>query len=334
MIGKVYCALTMLERAHVLITGGLGAIGSALSRALLKRDIATLTIIDDFSSSSPDATLDIVHDSRVIHLRRSIISDECLRHALLERPQDIVFHLAANFAHQSSLDHPIIDCEVNSLGTAKVLEYARKADVKKFVFASSSCVYGNAKSYDVGTKDFHLDTPYAINKLHGEYLVNFYREHHGMNTTILRYFNSFGPGELPGRYRNVIPNFFARAMNGQDLPITGDETVSRDFNYVENTAQGTILAAEKPISAGKIYNIGSGNEITIVELAKKINAITGNKAGITMHPARVWDSIKNRCADISLTVKELGYKPVIDFDAQLQVTYQWLKEHQKHFPKV
>lgn len=324
----------MFEKSNILITGGLGAIGSALSRAVLKRSVSSLTIIDDFSSSAPDLSLDIVADPRVTHLRRSIVSDECLRQALLDRPQDIVFHLAANFAHQSSLDHPIIDCEVNSLGTAKVLEYSRKANVKKFVFASSSCVYGNSKTYDVATKDFHLDTPYAINKLHGEYLTGFYHEHHGLNTTILRYFNSFGPGELPGRYRNVIPNFFMRAMHGQALEITGDEKTSRDFNFVDNTVQGTLLAAEKSSASGKIYNIGSGHEITIVELAKKINELTGNKAGIAMKPFRPWDSIRSRCADVSLSVKELGYAPVIDFDRQLLQTYEWLKGHEKHFRPV
>jgi UDP-glucose 4-epimerase len=322
-----------LSGANVLITGGLGAIGSALSRALLQRGVKTLTIIDDFSSSSPDATLDIVRDPRVTHFRRSIISDEALRHALLDRPQDAVFHLAANFAHQSSLEHPVIDCEVNSLGTAKVLEYSRRAGVKKFVFASSSCVYGNAKSYSVDNKDYHLDTPYAINKLHGEFLVEFYNKHHKMNTTVLRYFNSFGPGELPGRYRNVIPNFFAMAMQGKALPITGDKTTSRDFNFVDNTVQGTVLAAEKDAANGKIYNVGSGHEVTIVELAETINRIAGNTAGIEFKPPRAWDSIKNRRADVSKTEKELGYKAVVDFEPQLQATYDWLKQHERHFPE-
>ncbi len=324
----------MIEGSHILITGGLGAIGSALSREVLKRNIASLTIIDDFSSSSPHASLDIVQDPRVTHFRRSIISDECLRHAFLDRQQDVVFHLAANFAHQSSLEHPVIDCEVNSLGTAKVLEYARNAKAKKFVFASSSCVYGHAENYSVDNRDFKLDTPYAINKLHGEYLVEFYHRHHGMNTTILRYFNSFGPGELPGRYRNVIPNFFSLAMRGDVLPITGDERTSRDFNYVSNTVQGTLLAVEKSVSNGKIYNVGSGDEITIVELAKKINALAGNKAGTVFRPVRAWDSIRNRRADISKTVAELGYKPVIDFDVQLAATFDWLAKHSAHTPKL
>lgn len=320
-----------MKGSHVLITGGLGAIGSCLARTILTRDPASLTIIDDFSSSSPDLTLDIVADQRVTHLRRSIVNDECLRHAFLERPQDVVFHLAANFAHQSSLEHPVVDCEVNSLGTAKVLEYARKASVKKFVFASSSCVYGNATSYAVTNTSYHLDTPYAINKLHGEFLVKFYHEHHGMDTVILRYFNSFGPGELPGQYRNVIPNFFARSMQGLPLFVLGDKQTSRDFNFVQNTANGTLKAAESSMSKGKIYNIGSGHEVTILKLAELINAITQNTAGIEFKPSRLWDTIKNRCADISLTKEELGYEPVVNFEAQLRRTHDWLLTQKHHF---
>lgn len=324
----------MFQDSSVLITGGMGAIGSALARKLLEIGVKSLTIIDDFSSSSPDVTLDIARDERVTHFRRSIVSDECLRHAFLDRSQDVVFHLAANFAHQSSLDHPVIDCEVNSLGTAKVLEYAHRSKVKKFVFASSSCVYGNADSYAVENTNYHMDTPYAINKLHGEFLVDFYHHHHGMNTTTLRYFNSFGPGELPGRYRNVIPNFFALAIQKKPLPITGDEKTSRDFNFVGNTVQGTLLAAEKEVANGKTYNIGSGSEVTIVQLAELVNKIAKNSAGIEFKSPRSWDSIKNRCADISKTEKELGYRPVIDFETHLVETYNWLQQYERYFPSL
>ena len=118
------------------------------------------------------------------------------------------------------------------------------------------------------------------------------------------------------------------------LPISGDEKTSRDFNYVENTALGTLLAAEKEIANGKIYNIGSGHEVTIVELATIINRITHNDAGITFVPTRSWDTIKNRCADVSKTEKELGYKAVIDFENHLQATYDWLQQYSTYFPSL
>lgn len=318
---------------YVLVTGGLGAIGSALCRALLARDIAHLTIIDDCSSANPALSQDILADQRVAFIDDSIVHDAVLEDAFSTK-QEIVFHLAAHFANQNSIEDPISDTNVNSIGTIKVLEASRKAKVQKFIFASSSCVYGNANSFSIDTRDFHLDTPYAINKLHGEYLVKFYHDYHGMNTTILRYFNSFGHGEMPGRYRNVIPNFFALAMAGKPLPITGNSKASRDFNYVENVVMGTLLAAEKPASNGKLYNIGSGVETSIGTLATHINAMTGNAAGTVLLERRSWDTVLRRCADISEAVKDLGYQPVIDLEAQLQSTYEWLQRYRDLFPAL
>lgn len=326
--------LFMISGARIVITGGLGAIGSALCRALLKRNPDAITIIDDCSSSSRHLCADILSDQRVRHYQKSILNDEILSKVFVNEPQDIVFHLAAHFANQNSVDHPVTDCEVNSLGTMKVLEYARRGGATKFVFASSSCVYGNSENFSPETLKFHLDTPYAINKLHGEYLVKFYHDYHGMNATVLRYFNSFGPGELPGQYRNVVPNFFARAMKGLPLPITGSPDATRDFNFVDNVVQGTILSVEVPESAGRIYNIGSGEETSIGRLAELINGITGNIAGTEIREQRSWDSIMRRKADITRTKEELGYEPVMDLSSQLQATYDWLKENKHYFPVV
>ncbi|MEQ1849559.1 MAG: NAD-dependent epimerase/dehydratase family protein [Candidatus Peribacteraceae bacterium] len=316
----------------ILITGGTGAIGSALSRQILSETESDLVILDDYSSSNPALVQDIVGSGRVQFIEGSVTDDVALLKAFAKKP-GTVFHLAANFANQNSVDHPIRDTEVNSIGTIKVLEQSRLSGVEKFVFASSSCVYGNATSFAVDTRDFHLDTPYAVNKLHGEYLAHFYHDYHDMNVTVLRYFNSFGPGELPGQYRNVVPNFFALAMQGKPLPITGNANIARDFNYVENTIRATLLAAESQESKGRILNIGSGQETKIVDLASMINDITGNTAGIVMHEARSWDTIERRCADISETEKVLGYTPIIDLRKQLESTYEWLQRYQILFLK-
>lgn len=322
------------DGTHILVTGGLGAIGSALCRALLSRDVRCLTIIDDCSSSIPKLSADILGDPRVIFHHTSVTDDAILRTVFGSDPPSVVFHLAAHFANQNSVEHPVEDAETNSMGTIKVLEAARKASAAKFVFASSSCVYGNSENFAIDTRDFRLDTPYAINKLHGEYLVRFYHDYHGMNTTILRYFNSFGPGEMPGPYRNVIPNFFARAMRGEPLPITGSREASRDFNYIDNVVAGTLLAAEKPVSTGKIYNIGSGRETSIGELATLINRIAGSGAGIEQKPQRSWDTVLRRKADVSKTIEELGYAPTIDLETQLAETYRWLQQYQHLFPAL
>lgn len=323
-----------MQGLHVLVTGGLGAIGSALCRELIKNDIASLTIIDDCSSSSVLLTSDILQNKIVTHYHRSILNEECLHHAFIQNKVDIVFHLAANFANQNSIDNPITDCQVNSVGTMKILEYSRRANVQKFIYASSSCIYGKATMQPTDVQIAELDTPYAINKLHGEYLTNFYCDYHDLNTTVLRYFNSFGPGEIPGAYRNVIPNFFMQAMNGQSLCITGTDDITRDFNYVENTVSGTLLAAIVPESRGKTYNIGSGIETRVFDIAQSINSITGNTSPIKLLPARTWDSIPHRCANISSTVEELGYNPVIDLESQLQTTYEWLRTHNNIFTSM
>ncbi len=320
-----------MQGKNVLVTGGLGAIGSALCRAMLARGVASLTIIDDCSSASPLLSKDILDDQRTTFIQKSIVDDSALKEAF-SRPQDVVFHLAAHFANQNSVEHPIDDCNVNSIGTLKVLEQARLAKVSKFVFSSSSCVYGNGPDFSVDTVTFHLDTPYAINKLHGEFLVRFYHDYHKMNTTVLRYFNSFGPGEMPGRYRNVIPNFFMLAMSRKPLPITGDPKASRDFNFVENVVQGTLLAAEKPESNGKTYNIGSGKETSIGEIADMINEIAGSSAGTELKQQRAWDTVFRRKSDISHTERDLGYAPVIDLPTQLRATYEWLQKHRDIFP--
>lgn len=318
----------------MLVTGGIGAIGSALCRELLSRGVESLTVIDDCSSSSSALAHDIIDNPKTTFLLRSITDDDVLNIALIERKQDIVFHLAAHFANQNSVEHPIDDCTVNSLGTLKMLEYARLGAVSKFVFASSSCVYGNGPDFSVETSTFHLDTPYAINKLHGEFLTRFYHDYHGLNTTVLRYFNSFGPGEMPGRYRNVIPNFCALAMEGKPLPITGDPAASRDFNYIDNAIRGTLLAAERPESNGKTYNIGSGKETSIGELARMINEIAGNSAGIEQKERRSWDTILRRKADISHTMQDLGYEPVVDLQVQLRATFDWIVANKGTFHEV
>lgn len=323
----------MIPSSTILVTGGLGAIGSTLCRELLRRGAGKIVILDNCSSSLPETSQDITTDKRTVWIRDSVVNDKALDEAFVHKP-DIVFHLAANFANQNSIDHPILDCEVNSLGTMKVLECSRIAGVQKFVYSSSSCVYGGSPSFEVASKDLHPDTPYAINKLHGEYLVQFYHDHHGMNTTTLRYFNSFGPGEIPGKYRNVIPNFFALAFKGQPLPITGTTETSRDFNFIDNTIAATVAAAEMPASNGNTYNIGSGVETPVMKIAEEINAITGNTAGTVFKPKRNWDTVDRRRADISTTVRDLAYTPVIDLPKQLRATYDWLKRYEDLFPPM
>ncbi len=308
----------------VLVTGGAGAIGSNLVAALLNTEAARVVVLDNLTSGRREL---LPADERVALYIGDVADDEMLHLVFDENEIDLVFHLAANFANQNSVDHPRRDLNTNGLGTLKLLEYASRAEVDKFLYTSSSCVYGGKDEplHEADT-DFNLDTPYAITKLLGERYVNFFRAHHGLKTVILRYFNAYGPGEYPGRYRNVIPNFFALAAQGRPLTITGDGSETRDFTFVADTVALTLKAAVDPRAEGEVFNVASGKETTIAELAERINELTGNPAGIEYAPRRDWDHIARRRADISRAQERLDYQPTVGLAEGLARTWDWLKE--------
>jgi len=318
LIGQAYQGRT------ILITGGAGAIGSNLVRAVLEYGPARVVVLDNLSSGRRGL---LPRDERVRLYVGDVGDDEMLHLVFEENRIRRVFHLAANFANQNSVDHPRRDLTTNGLGTLKILEYAARAGVERFLYTSSSCVYGGREiSLSEETTDFNLDTPYAITKLLGERYVNFFREYHGLKTVILRYFNAYGPGEHPGRYRNVIPNFMARAAAGLPLVITGTGQETRDFTFVADTVRLTLQAAADPRALGRLYNVGSGRETAILELAERINRLTGNQAGIEFAPRRGWDRIPRRLADTSRAREELGFRPEIDLEEGLARTWEWLKD--------
>ena len=308
----------------VLVTGGAGAIGSNLVRALLEADVARIVVLDNLTSGRREL---LPSSERVDLWVGEVSDDETLQAIFNQHPPEIVFHLAANFANQNSVEHPRRDLITNGLGTLKLLEYAHRAGVRRFVYTSSSCVYGGQQiSLSEETSDFNLDTPYAITKLLGERYVNFFRDYHGLSTVSLRYFNAYGPGEYPGRYRNVIPNFFALAAAGQPLVITGSGEETRDFTYISDTVGLTLRAAVDERALGRIYNVASGRETRIMELAERINELTGNRAGLEFGPRRRWDHIPRRLADVSRAEQELDYQPRVDLAEGLARTWDWLKE--------
>jgi nucleoside-diphosphate-sugar epimerase len=308
-----------LAGKRILVTGGAGAIGGNLIAALTER-AGGITIVDDCSSGHVE---NIPASPRMVFHRDTILN-EPLMAEILGGGIDVVFHLAANFANQNSVDHPRKDLDVNGKGTLQLLELARDNNVKRFIYTSSSCVYGNR---DVALRedmtDYSLDTPYAITKLLGERYVTFFNQHYGLPTTILRFFNAYGPGEYPGRYRNVIPNFMLLALRGEPLPITGSGEETRDFTYVEDTITGTIALTESDRAAGEIFNIGSGRETRIVDLAEAINDIAGNSAGIQFKPPRNWDSVKVRRADVAKAGEIAGYAPRTSLREGLARLLEW-----------
>jgi nucleoside-diphosphate-sugar epimerase len=313
----------------VLITGGAGCIGSNLTKALLKADAKKIVILDDLSSSFE---WNIPRSPKVFLVRGSIMDEEVAKRAFSFRPK-YVFHLAAHFANQNSVDHPETDLIVNGLGTLRMLEYANLARVERFVFASSGCsVYGSSAPLPF-REDFvslHLDTPYQINKLVGELYCNYFHDYYGLPVAMARYFNVYGPGEVPGRYRNVIPNFMWWAMNGQALPITGTGEETRDFTFVEDIVDGTLKMGVLPEAVGEAVNLASETETKVIDLANWVNDVAGNKAGIVFGERRDWDKSLRRRASIARAKKILGYNPKGDVRANLGKVHSWFENNWNH----
>ena len=311
----------------ILITGGAGAIGSNLSRKLAESGAAKVIILDDLSASHK---WNIPNLPNVLFVEGSITNDIYLKRVFHEKPT-YIFHLAAFFANQNSVDFPEQDLLVSQLGTIKLLEHAvLLGGLKRFVYAGSGCaIYGEQAPLPL-KEDFvslHLSTPYQISKMGGELYCNFYWHHYGLPIVKTRFFNSYGPGEVPGQYRNVIPNFIYWAMKGQPLPITGEGTMTRDFTYVTDIVDALMQAGWSEKAIGEEMNIASAREIEIVQLAETINQLTGNKAGLLYTDRRKWDTKSRLLASIDRAKDLLGYDPQTTFEEGLKKTIQWFRDN-------
>lgn len=313
---------------RILVTGGAGCIGSNLVGALVEANVEKVMVLDDFSSSP---RWNLPNHPEISVVNGSILDEEKLKRAFSERPQ-YVFHLAAHFANQNSVDHPETDLMVNGLGTLKVLQYSHLTGVERFVFASSGCsVYGSQAPLPL-KEDFvslHLDTPYQIHKLLGELYCNYFHNYYDLPVAIARYFNVYGPGEVPGRYRNVIPNFIWWALRKRPLPITGSGEETRDFTFVEDVVEGTLRMGVVEEAVGEAINLASETETRVIDLANWINELAGNDAGLVFKPRRDWDRVVRRRASIAKAKKILGYMPKVDIRAGLKMTYEWFLENKE-----
>ena len=175
-----------------------------------------------------------------------------------------------------------------------------------------------------------FETPYAINKYVGELYCKYYNSMYQIPVVSLRIFNSFGPGEASGLYRNVIPNFIRRALNGQELVITGSGDETRDFCYVDNTVDLLQLACSSKYRNSEVFNGGSGVETKIIDVAKLIIKATNSKSQISYVSARSWDHVKKRKANIDLACSKLNYKPYIDLESQIKKTVEWALDNDGH----
>lgn len=310
------------EGKAVLVTGGAGAIGGNLVRELAKLETREVTIIDDLSSSY---RWNIPEGPKIRFIEGDILDEDKLTLAFREKPE-IVYHLAAHFANQNSVDNPERDLMVNGMGILKVLQHAKRTGVKRFVYASSGCgIYGadSRMPFEEHDVSMRLYTPYQVTKMLGELYTNYFQNLYGLPIVNARFFNSYGPGEVPGRYRNVIPNFFFWALNGRPLPITGTGEETRDFTYVGDIVGGLLAMAHNESAVGEAFNLGTGREIAIKYLAERINDITGNNAGIEFSRRRDWDKKTRLISSIEKANKVLGYSPSMAFEEGLRKTHDW-----------
>jgi len=306
----------------ILVTGGAGAIGGNLCRKLSELNAKKVIILDDLSSSYE---WNIPKAKNIMFVKGSILDDEMLKRAFKEKPE-YIFHLAAHFANQNSVDNPEIDLMVNGMGILKVLEYAQLVDIKRFVYSSSGCgVYGldSRMPFEEHDTSISLHTPYQVTKLIGELYTNYFYNLYKLPIVNARFFNVFGPGEVPGRYRNVIPNFFYWAMNGQPLPITGDGTETRDWTYVDDIIRGLLAMGIVEEAIGEAFNLGSAKEHRVIDMANMVNKLAGNEGGIVFAERRNWDVKCRLLSSVEKARKALGYQPKMQFERGLKNVHSW-----------
>jgi len=310
----------------ILVTGGAGCIGSNLCRKLSDLNVDKVIILDNLSSSYE---WNIPSRDNIHFIKGDILDDEILKRVFKEKPE-YVFHLAAHFANQNSVDNPETDLMVNGVGILKVLQYSHLANVKRFVYSSSGCgVYGldskmPFKEHDVSIS---LHTPYQVTKLLGELYTNYFRNLYDLPIVNARFFNVFGPGEVPGKYRNVIPNFIYWAMNGKALPITGDGNETRDWTFVEDIVNGLLAMGLRDEAIGEAINLGSGIETKVIDMAKFVNDLTKNKAGIKYINRRNWDVKHRLLSSIDKAKKLLDYKPQTEFKDGVRKLHSWFNKN-------
>ncbi len=310
----------------VLVTGGAGCVGSNLSRKIAELGAEKVIVLDNLSSAYE---WNLPNNENIEFIKGDILDEAVLKRVFKQRPSH-VFHLAAHFANQNSVDNPEHDLMVNGIGILKVLQHAQLIDVDRFVYSSSGCgVYGLDSKMPFEEHDISvsLHTPYQVTKLLGELYTNYFNNLYDMPIVNARFFNVFGPGEVPGKYRNVIPNFFYWSMTKQALPITGDGSESRDWTFVDDIVNGLLTMGIEERAVGEAINLGSGKDHQVIEMAKKVNSLTGNDEGIAYRARRDWDAKTQLLSSIEKAGDILGYKPSVSFDGGLKRTYKWFSDN-------
>jgi nucleoside-diphosphate-sugar epimerase len=304
-----------------LVTGGAGFIGSNIVDELVRRG-HKVVVLDDLSAGKESNLADV---RAKIDLRVGSITDLAAVQSACNGA-DYVIHLAARTSVPRSVQNPIETNFVNIDGTLNVLVAARDAKVRRIVFAASSSAYGETPTLPK-TEAMPADpiSPYGITKYVGELYAKVFGRVYGLENACVRYFNVFGPRQDPSsQYSGVLSRFMLAVIEGQQPVVFGDGEQSRDFTFIENIVDETLRACEALGASGMVFNGGTGARITLNQVLKLLEKISGKKIQAKYDPPRTGD-IRDSQADISLAQEVLGYKPLVHFEQGLQRTWEWYK---------
>lgn len=311
-----------------IVTGGAGFIGSHIAERLL-RDGQRVRIIDNYTTGKPENTAHLSRLNGDLQIHDVSITDLDALRPIFDGA-DYVFHQAALPSVPRSIDDPLTTHHVNVTGTLNVLLAARDGGARRVVYAASSSAYGDSEfEYKVETLKPKPLSPYGVSKLAAEYYCQAFTHVYGLETVALRYFNVFGPRQdETSQYAAVIPKFISAMLGGKPPTIYGDGTQSRDFTFIDNVVHGNLLAMQSPDAPGEVINLALGGNISLLELAQRLNRLLGTNLNPIHTPPRKGDILRSR-ADIHKAIDLLDFSPIVDFDTGLARTIDWFKQGKK-----
>ncbi|GAA4727742.1 NAD-dependent epimerase/dehydratase family protein [Flavisolibacter ginsenosidimutans] len=307
-----------LRNKKVLVTGGAGFVGSNLVRTLVQKHGATVTVLDDLFTGDERNLAGVKYQFIHGSVENKSLVNDCVK------GKDFVFHLASRNIIISNYD-PCGDLNVNVIGSYNIFEACLEHNVKRVVYSSTSSVYGNPQILPVQEDDpKSFLNFYSASKYSAEVYAKTFYAVFNLPVTVLRYSNIYGDYQTPSNpYCGVIGKFMAAALAGEPLKVHGDGLQTRDYTYINDAVNATIAAAFHPKAIGEDYNIGTGVQTSVLEVAQAVIKLAGSRSVIQHVENRDIDNIRNRCICVAKAMEQFQYRPVFSIEEGLKATLQW-----------